>query len=74
VLDIIFDVKPTAELFMRDEEMTDDSGRVTKYTVYEVQNVDEDGVVYSYKVKPARESDKALLLMLLNTANKGKTA
>lgn len=72
VLDIIFDVKPTAELIMHDEEMTDDNGKTTKYTVYEVQNVDENGIVYNYKVKPSRDSDKSLLNMLINELGGGK--
>lgn len=72
VLDIVFDGAETAELIMHDEEMTDDSGKSTKYTVYEVQNVDADGTVYSCKVKPQRDSDKSLLTMILNQKNRGK--
>lgn len=65
VLDIIFDIKPTAELVMHDEVMVNDDGERTTYTVYEVQNVDEDGEIYSYQVKPARKSDKSLLKFML---------
>lgn len=65
VLDIIFDIKPTAELVMHDEVMVNDDGERTTYTVYEVQNVDEAGEVYSYQVKPARKSDKSLLNFML---------
>ena len=64
-LDLIFDINPKAELLIHDETMTDDKGNVTKYSVYEVQNVDEFGIVYKYKVKPARESDKTYLDILL---------
>lgn len=65
ILDMIFDIAPTATLIMSEEEMTDDNGKKSQYTVYEVQNVDDDGIVYKYKVKPARESDKAVLNILL---------
>lgn len=65
VLDIIFDIKPTAELLITENEMTNDDGTKQRYTTYEVQNVDEDGIVYKYKVKPARKSDKAYLDVLL---------
>ncbi len=71
VLDIIFDIKPTAELVIRDEVMVSDDGTRTPYTVYEVQNVDENGEIYSYQVKPARKSDKSLLnFMLMERARK----
>ena len=64
-LDLIFDINPKAELLIHDETMTDDKGNVTKYRVYEVQNVDELGIVYKYKVKPARDSDITYLNVLL---------
>lgn len=72
VLDIIFDISPTAALTMHDEEMTNDDGTKQTYTVYEVSNTDEDGIVYSYKIKPARESDKAYLSVLLQQLAKRK--
>lgn len=66
VLDIIFDVKPTAELVITDGEMTNqDSGEIVKFRTYEARNIDTDGMEYRYKIKLARESDKALLNMLL---------
>ena len=67
VLDIIFDVKSTAELVITDGEMTNqDTGEVVKFRTYEARNVDPvDGMEYRYKIKLARESDKALLNMLL---------
>lgn len=65
-LDIIFDVAPKAELLMTDESMTDNNGNVTKYTAYRVRTIDENGIEYSCGVKPSRDSDKALLGMLLN--------
>ena len=72
VLDIIFDISPTAQLTMHDEEMTNEDGTKQTYTVYEVSNTDEDGIVYSYKIKPARESDKAYLSVLLQQIAKRK--
>ncbi len=65
-LDIVFDVAPKAELVMSDEEMVDSNGKATKYTSYKVLTVDEDGMPYECGVKPSRDSDKALLKMLLN--------
>lgn len=73
VLDIIFDIKPTAELVMHDEVMVNDDGTKNSYTVYEVQNIDEDDEIYSYPVKLARKSDKSLLaFMLLDIKKKQK--
>lgn len=72
ILDIIFDIAPTAELIVRDEETTAENGKSTKYTVYEVQNTDEDGITYSYKVKPRAESDKSILNVLLQQARKAE--
>lgn len=65
-LDIVFDVSPKAELLMTDEEMTNDNGKTMKYTSYRVRTVDENGMEYVCGVKPSRDSDKALLGMLLN--------
>ena len=72
ILDIIFDIKPTADLILHDEEMTNDDGSKMKYTVYEVQNIDEDGIKYTYKVKPARDSDKTILDILLQQRAKAR--
>lgn len=66
-LDIVFDIAPTATLIISDEEMTDNNGGKVKYTAYTVRNVDESGIVYECGVKPRQDSDKSLLLMLLNT-------
>jgi len=72
VLDLIFFDTDEAELRIHDETMTNDkTGEISTYTVYEVCATDDDGTVYSYKVKPSRESDKALLTMLLNSHNVG---
>ena len=52
---------------MGEETMKDKDGNITKYTTYKVKTTDENGVVYECGVKPARDSDKALLFMLINT-------
>lgn len=66
VLDMVFKIKPTAELLMHDENMTDGgTGEVRTYTVYEVANVDEDGDELRCRIKPARDSDKSVLSYLL---------
>lgn len=70
-LDIVFDVSPKAELVMADEEMTDANGKTTKFTSYKVLTIDEDGIPYECSVKPSRDSDKALLKMLINTMGVG---
>ena len=58
VLDFIFMIDETAELIIKEDSMTDDYGKKTVYDVYEVSQVDGDGVPYSYQVKPMRASDK----------------
>lgn len=76
-LDLIFDTKDTADLVMYDEAQKDFNGKViSRKTVYEIQDVDEvTGVVYSYKVKPYRETDKAYIkIMLAEQAAKSKKA
>ena len=61
LLDLMFSIKPTANLVMWEETMTDDRGNVTPYNVYEARVVDDDGLVYAYKLKLSQESDKAFL-------------
>ena len=41
-------------------------GKVISGNSYAVRTVDEDGVVYECPIKPYRQSDKALLNMLLS--------
>lgn len=72
LLDLIFDIAPTAELHIRDEESETASGSKSVYTVYEVQNTDEDGILYSYKLKPRAESDKSILNVLLQKAQRAE--
>ena len=66
VLDIVFDGAMEANLTVTPFEMKAEDGRVIAGNIYEVTSADPDtGEVYSCKVKPARESDKTLLQMLL---------
>lgn len=58
VLDFIFMIDDTAKLVIHEETMTDDRGNKTNYDVFEVSQIDDDGVPYSYQVKPMRASDK----------------
>jgi len=69
MLDIIFMISDYAYLLMHDETMTDNDGRKSKYRVYEIVNEDDYGIRYAYKVKPSRESDKALLDVLIQQRN-----
>ncbi len=64
-LDIVFSIANTAELIMTTETMTDASGAKTKYVTYKVRNEDDLGVL-ECGVKPARDSDKALLQMIIS--------
>ena len=72
-LDIVFMVSDKAELVMTTETMTDANGKKTSYVSYKVRNADELGEL-ECGVKPSRDSDKALLTMIINqlkaTANK----
>lgn len=66
VLDIVFDGAMEADLTVTPYEMKTEDGRVITGNTYAVTSVDaETGEVYSCKVKPARESDKTLLQMLV---------
>lgn len=70
-LDLVFGDETKAELIISEESMTDANGKTSKYAVYTVQTIDADGIVYACNVKPARDSDKALLNMVLSImANK----
>ena len=66
MLDIIFMYGDEAPLDVHEETMKDEeSGEERTYNVYEIWNVDDDGITYSYRVKPSRESDKAKLNVIL---------
>ena len=69
VLDVIFSIAPTAELLITEEEMVTD-GVKNSYTVYEVRNIDEDGIEFKYKVKLARKSDGTYLDVILQQLEK----
>ena len=71
-LDIIFSINPTAELLISEMETTNNDGTKNAYTVYEVYAVDEDGIEFRYKVKPAGDSDKTYLNTLLQQLEKQK--
>lgn len=65
-LDFVFFESNEAELIIGEESMSDNNGKVTKYNTYTARTIDKDGFVYECGVKPARDSDKALLKMILN--------
>ena len=63
-LDLVFDVSPKAELFIT--EVTQEiNGKKQKRTVYTVNTVDENGVIWKAEVKPTRTSDRDTLAMLI---------
>ena len=66
VLDIVFEVG-AVELVIAEETMTSQDGKKTKYTTYKAIAYDEENSPYECGVKPSRDSDKALLKMLLNS-------
>ena len=69
VLDIVFGNEMSAELILKPYEIKDEAtGRVIAGNSYAVQSVDEDGEIYECSVKPYRNSDKALLAMLVKRA------
>ena len=83
MLDIIFMISDEAYLSVKEEFMTNETtGETVPYMVYEIWNQDDEGVTYSYKIKPARDSDKAKLnviiqkktLALQNAKNKAVSA
>lgn len=66
VLDIVFGDALKAELTIKPFEIKGEDGSVIKGNTFGVKSVDEDGKVYECPIKPARQSDKALLNMLLD--------
>lgn len=71
VLDIVFEVG-AVELVIAEETMTSQDGKKTKYTTYKAIAYDEENSPYECGVKPSRDSDKALLKMLLNSLGGAK--
>jgi len=69
VMDIVYGNAKSAELKIKPFEIKDEKTRkVVKGNTYMIQTVDENGEVYECAVKPYRQSDKALLNMLLSKA------
>ena len=71
VLDIVFEVG-AVELVIAEETMTSQDGKKTKYTTYKAIAYDEENSPFECGVKPSRDSDKALLKMLLNSLGGAK--
>ncbi|MDE6597290.1 MAG: hypothetical protein K2K60_01460 [Clostridia bacterium] len=64
-LDLVFDVSEKVELYIT--EVTQEiNGTKSKRTVYTVNAVDGDGLVWKAEVKPTRTSDRDMLAMLIN--------
>ena len=68
VLDIVFNGQNECDLIVTPFEITDDKGKVISGNTFVVRSLDENGEVYECKVKPARNSDKDLLGMLIKEA------
>ena len=64
-LDLVFDVSSNAELIIS-EVVQEMNGVKTRRTVYTVNTVDGDGLVWKCEVKPTRTSDRDMLAMLIN--------
>ena len=66
VLDIVFGDAMTANLMVKPFEIKDDAtGKTIAGNTFAVFTCDENGEVYECAIKPARQSDKALLNMLI---------
>lgn len=66
VLDIVFNNEMKADLAVNPYEIKDEkTGNVISGNTYSVKSVDADGTVYECPIKPFRQSDKALLNMLM---------
>ena len=66
LLDIVFIVSKSVELGLIPYEVTDEkTGKITSGYTYEARNADENGEIYTCKVKPRQASDKSILEMLL---------
>ena len=66
VLDIVFGNEIKAELVLNPYEIKDEkTGTVMSGNTYSVRSVDENGEIYECRIKPAKNSDKSLLNMIL---------
>ncbi len=63
-LDLVFDVSSKGELVLT-EVVQEMNGVKSRRTVYTVETVDEDGIVWKCEVKPTRTSDRDTLSMLI---------
>ncbi len=68
VLDIVFNGQNECNLIVTPFEIKDEKGNVISGNTFLVRSVDEDGEIYECKVKPARNSDKDMLGMLIRQA------
>lgn len=68
VLDIVFGDAMKAEFIVEPFEFKDATGKVITGAKHLVRTMDENGEIYECAIKPARQSDKALLNMLLGQA------
>jgi hypothetical protein len=66
VLDIIFKDDRAVELALKPYQIKDGTGRIVKGNTYSARSVGANGEVLECKLKPARDSDKSLLEMLLS--------
>ena len=64
VLDILFDVQDKAELVITKSVMQQSDGTKTKLTSFDLKTYEGEDV-YECPVKPSKDSDKALLKMIL---------
>lgn len=64
LLDLVFDVSPKAELIIS-EVMQEINGVKNRRSVYTVNTVDSDGIIWKSEIKPTRQSDKDMLAMLI---------
>ena len=65
VLDIVFGNGMEADLLVKPYEIKDTNGNTVKGNTYAVHTIDENGEEYECAIKPFRQSDKALLNMLI---------
>lgn len=62
LVEVVFKVRPQAELVYEKREMSDDSGKKAYYFEYYIQDVDdESGELFQVQVKPREKTDKLLL-------------
>lgn len=68
VLDIVFGDAMKADFVVEPFEFKDSTGKTISGVRHLVRSIDENGEIYECAIKPARQSDKALLNMLLAQA------